>query len=131
MNYLLDTGVWLWSVFEPARISQAGHDILADSKQQLYLSPVTSWEVSIKAATGKLQLPEPPGSYVPTRMARQGLRPLPISHQHCLAVFGLPHHHRDPFDRLLVAQALVENLTLLTADREIKRYDVPLVWCGR
>ena len=131
MSFLLDTGVWLWSVSEPERIAQAGREILADSAQQLFLSPVTSWEVAIKAASGKLQLPEPPGSYVPTRMAHQGLRPLPISHRHCLAVYGLPRHHGDPFDRLLVAQALEENLTLLTADREIRKYDVPLIWCGR
>ncbi len=131
MSFLLDTAVWLWSVWEPTKMSQPARDILSDSAQEIFLSPVTSWEVAIKAASGKLQLPEPPGTYVPTRMVRQGLRPLPISHQHALVVFGLPPHHRDPFDRMLIAQALVENLTLLTADREIKKYDVPLLWCGR
>jgi PIN domain nuclease of toxin-antitoxin system len=64
-------------------------------------------------------------------MMMQGLRPLPVSHTHALAVFGLPRHHRDPFDRLLIAQSTVENMTLLTADREFKMYDVPLLWCGR
>ena len=131
MKYLLDTGVWLWSVGDPARMPPATREVLADRSQEIFLSAVTSWEVAIKAATGKLELPEPPTTYVPSRMVMQGLRPLPVSHQHALAVFRIPHHHRDPFDRLLMAQALVEDLTILTADREFKKYDVPILWCGR
>lgn len=131
MSYLLDTGVWLWSVSEPARLSSGTREILEDRTQELFLSAVTSWELAIKVATGKLQLPESPGSYVPSRMMMQGLRPLPISHTHALVVFELPLHHHDPFDRLLIAQAIVENMMLLTADREIRKYDVPLLWCGR
>ena len=64
-------------------------------------------------------------------MREQNLKPLSVTHSHAARVYELPPHHRDPFDRLLVAQALVENLTLLTADREIRKYGVPLVWCGR
>jgi PIN domain nuclease of toxin-antitoxin system len=131
MSYLLDTGVWLWSVWEPSRIPTVARNILEDRGEELFLSAVSSWELAIKVASGKLQLPEPPETYVPSRMMTQGLRPLPISHRHALAVFGLPLHHRDPFDRLLIAQSTVENMTLLTADREFKMYDVPLLWCGR
>ena len=131
MSYLLDTGVWLWSVWEPARMSRPARDIMADATQEIYLSAVTSWEVAIKTASGRLQIPEPPATYVPSRMVMQGLRPLPISHQHALAVFGLPMHHRDPFDRLLIAQAVVENMIVLTADGEFRKYDMPLLWCGR
>ena len=130
MSYLLDTGVWIWSVSEPARLSPVARELLEDRRQELFLSAVTSFELAIKVGIGKLQLPEPPGAYVPSRMMMQGLRPLPVSHRHALAVFDLPLHHRDPFDRLLVAQALVENMTLLTADREIEMYDVSLLWCG-
>jgi PIN domain nuclease of toxin-antitoxin system len=131
MNYLLDTGVWLWSVWEPERMSREAREVLAASAQAIFLSAVTSWELAIKAAAGKLKLPEAPSSYVPSRMVLQGLRPLPVSHQHALAVFGLPLHHRDPFDRLLIAQASVENMTVLTADREFRKYDIPVLWCGR
>jgi PIN domain nuclease of toxin-antitoxin system len=131
MKYLLDTGVWLWSVGDPARMPPAARKVLADRSQEIFLSAVTAWEVAIKAALGKLSLPQPPTTYVPTRMALQGLRPLPVSHQHALTVFGFPHHHGDPFDRLLIAQALAENLTILTADREFTKYDVPILWCGR
>jgi PIN domain nuclease of toxin-antitoxin system len=131
VRYLLDTGVWLWSVGEPSRISRKARDVLADVSQEMFLSAVTSWEVAIKAASGKLQLPEPPDLYVPRRMAAQGLRPLAVSHQHALAVFGLPAHHRDPFDRLLIAQGKVEEMTVISADRMFDRYPVQLLWAGQ
>ncbi len=131
MRYLLDTGVWLWSLREPERISRQGRAVLADLHQEVFLSAVTSWEVAIKSAAGKLKLLEAPGAYVPRRMADQGLRPLPISHQHALAVFGLPDHHRDPFDRLLIAQANLEDMILITADRMFEKYPVRLLWAGR
>jgi PIN domain nuclease of toxin-antitoxin system len=131
VRYLLDTGVWLWSLFESERISPRGRAVLADLSHEVFLSAVTSWEVAIKSGTGKLKLPEPPGTYVPRRMADQGIRPLPVSHQHALAVFGLPDHHHDPFDRLLIAQANLEDLILITADHMIKKYPVQLLWAGR
>ncbi len=131
MRYLLDTGVWLWSVWEPERIARKTRAVMADLHQDVFLSAVTSWEVAIKSAAGKLSLPEPPGSYVPRRMADQGLRPLPVSHQHALAVFSLPAHHRDPFDRLLIAQANLEDMVLITADRIFEQYPVQLLWAGR
>ncbi|MGA9964486.1 MAG: type II toxin-antitoxin system VapC family toxin [Terriglobales bacterium] len=129
--YLLDTGVWLWSVGEPSRMSHKAHDVIADVRQEIFLSAVTSWEVAIKAASGKLHLPEPPDLYVPRRMAAQGLRPLMVSHEHALAVFALPAHHRDPFDRLLIAQAKVEEMTLISADQMFDRYPVRLLWAGQ
>lgn len=131
MRYLLDTGVWLWSVLEPERIARKTREVIADLHQDVFLSAATSWEVAIKSAAGKLSLPESPGSYVPRRMADQGLRPLPISHQHALAVSSLPAHHRDPFDRLLIAQANLEDMVLITADRIFEEYPVQLLWAGR
>lgn len=104
---------------------------MADLNQEVFLSVVTAWEIAIKSASGKLHLPEPPGSYVPRRMVSQGLRPLAVSHHHTLAVFSLLPHHRDPFDRLLIAQAQVENLIVITSDRILKRYSVELLWAGR
>ena len=131
MTYLLDTGVWLWSVGEPSRISRKARDVMAEVGHAVFLSAVTSWEVAIKAASGKLHLPEPPDLYVPRRMLAQGLRPLPVSHEHALTVFALPAHHRDPFDRLLIAQAKVEDMTLISADRVFDRYPVRLLWAGQ
>ena len=131
MTYLLDTGVWLWSVGEPTRISPKAREVIVDVKQDVFLSAATSWEVAIKASSGKLHLPEPPDLFVPRRMASQGLRGLAVSHQHALTAFALPVHHRDPFDRLLIAQAQVEDMTLITADRMFDRYPVKVLWAGR
>jgi PIN domain nuclease of toxin-antitoxin system len=131
VKYLLDTGVWLWSLWDPDRISRKAHEALADLNHDIFLSAVTSWEVAMKTAVGKLTLPEVPGTYVPRRMADQGLRPLPVSHQHALAVLGLPDHHRDPFDRMLIAQANLEDMILITADHAIEKYPVRILWAGR
>jgi PIN domain nuclease of toxin-antitoxin system len=131
MKYLLDTGVWLWSLWDPDRLSRRSRAVLADFGHEIFLSAVTSWEVAIKSRAGKLHLPEAPGTYVPRRMADQGLRPLPVSHRHALAVFGLPDHHQDPFDRLLIAQSNLEDMILITADRLIEKYPVQILWAGR
>lgn len=113
------------------RTSEKARSVFADLGNDIFLSAASSLEIAIKSAAGKLQLPEPPGSYVPRRMADQGLRPLPVSHQHALAVFALPPHHRDPFDRLLIAQANLEDMILITADRMFQRYPVQILWAGR
>ena len=131
MTYLLDTGVWLWSLWEPERIARKAREVMVDLRQEVYLSAVTAWEIAIKSAAGKLRLPEPPASYLPRRMADQGVRPLVISHPHALAAHGLPVHHRDPFDRLLIAQANLEGMTIITADRIFEQYPVPVLWAGR
>ena len=130
MKYLLDTSVWLWSVGPVDRMNKQGRDLLADGKQELYLSAASAWEISIKAALGKLRLPESPISYVPTRLTKQGIRPLPIFQQHALAVCELPTHHTDPFDRLLIAQAQLEDMVILTADSVFEKYKVGVMWCG-
>ncbi|HXZ39731.1 MAG TPA: type II toxin-antitoxin system VapC family toxin [Terriglobales bacterium] len=130
MRYLLDTGVWLWSVFEPQRLSAKAHDVFADLDQEVFLSAASAWEIAIKSGSGKLRLPEPPTTYVPRRMTEQGVRPLAVSHQHALAVWNLPRHHRDPFDRLLIAQASLENMVLISSDRIFERYSVQLLWAG-
>jgi PIN domain nuclease of toxin-antitoxin system len=130
MRYLLDTSIWLWSVGAVEKINKQGRDLLADGQLEFYLSAASSWEISIKASSGKLPLPAPPPSYVPKRLAEQGITPLPILHQHALAVYNLPRHHTDPFDRLLIAQAQTEEMVILTADNVFRRYAVPIVWCG-
>ena len=129
--YLLDTGVWMWALDSFERLRPGAREILSDGREEIFLSAVTTWELSIKLALGKLKFPGPPAQTVPRLMAQQNLKPLSITHSHAAKVFDLPPLHGDPFDRLLIAQALVENLTILTADREFKKYTVPLFWCGR
>ena len=130
MKLLLDTQVWLWSLAEPERLNDQAQTLLADLHNQLYLSSASVWEISIKAALGKLPLPEPPTTYVTSRMKSQGILALDITYSHALEVFSLPTHHRDPFDRMLIAQSLVEKLPILTADPLFKVYDVEIVWSG-
>jgi PIN domain nuclease of toxin-antitoxin system len=130
MRYLLDTSIWLWSIGSVNKINQVGRDLLADGKQDLYLSAASSWEISIKASAGKLPLPGPPPSFIPKVLAEQGITTLPILQQHVLAVYDLPRHHSDPFDRLLIAQALTEEMVVLTSDSIFRKYAVAIVWCG-
>jgi PIN domain nuclease of toxin-antitoxin system len=131
MRFLLDTGIFLWSLGGVGRLNQEAQKLLAANKEEVYLSAATSWEINIKASLGKLQLPEPPQQYVPHRMALLGLRALQITHSHVLAVSDLPTHHRDPFDRLLVAQARSEGMVLMTADTMCAQYPVEILWCGK
>ena len=126
MKILIDTQCWLWLQASPGRFSAATLRLLADPDTEILLSVASSWEIAIKYALGKLALPEPPVAYVPSRLASSGTRGLPIQHAHALHAGALPPHHRDPFDRLLIAQAQLEQLTLLSADRQLAAYDVDL-----
>lgn len=130
MRLLLDTHCWLWMQAEPERLRPAVLDILADDDNDLYLSAASSWEIAIKYALGKLPLPEAPDVYVPDRIVSSGVIPLPVSHLAALRVAALPPHHRDPFDRLLVAQAQLEGATVVTADPAFGLYDVEVRWAG-
>ena len=124
MRLLLDTQVWLWMVVAPERLSPAARRLVALEDNELILSAASSWEIAIKHALGKLRLPGTPEALAPEWMARTGVTQLAVLHRHALRVASLPPHHRDPFDRLLIAQAQVEDLAVLTADREFERYDV-------
>jgi PIN domain nuclease of toxin-antitoxin system len=131
MRYLIDTGIFLWSLGNVGRLNHEAQEMLTANKEEVYLSAASSWEIAIKVALGKFQLPDPPQRYVPERMALLGLHALPITHIHTLAVSELPPHHKDPFDRLLIAQARSERMTLMTADRECTKYPVQILWCGK
>ncbi len=131
MKVLLDTHCWLWWHSQPEYLNDRSHRLISDSRNVVYLSAVSSWEIAIKCSLGKLELPEPPLEYVISRLAAQEITPLPIEHIHALRVATLPPIHRDPFDRLLVAQALVEKLPILTADPQLARYGARIVWAGR
>jgi len=131
MKYLLDTMVWLWSVSSARKIGPDGLKILQDGGEEIYLSASSSWEIAIKAKSGKVTLPEPPGRYLPKRLREQGIRSLPITQNHTLRVDDLPLYHNDPFDRILIAQAIEEQMVILTADRTFREYPIQLIWCGR
>lgn len=127
MTYLLDTHVWLWMLTDPSRIRPDLLSEFREGRSRLFLSAASSWEIAIKWAIGRLPLPDQPASYVPTRMQRSGVEGLPVEHAHALRVASLPKLHRDPFDRLLIAQAQLEGLTIVTVDPAFDAYDVSVV----
>lgn len=128
MNLLLDTPCWLWMQASPEKFSARARGILDDPDNVLLLSPVSAWEIASKYALGRLTLPIPPAEYVPSRMKSSGVDALALQHSHALQVASLPWHHQDPFDRLLIAQAQVEGLPILSADRQLAAYDVEIQW---
>jgi len=130
VRVLLDTHVFLWLQTEPERLGDR-LALVEDGATTLLLSVASSWEMAIKYALGRLPLPEPPARYVPTRMRAIGAEALPIEHSHALAVASLPPLHRDPFDRLLVAQATIAGVAILTADPAVAQYPAETLLVGR
>lgn len=124
MKLLLDTHVWLWMQAAPGRLSEPTRAMIEDTSNEVLLSAASAWEISIKFALGKLVLPVAPAEYVPSRMARSGTAGLPVMHRHALYVATLPPRHRDPFDRILVAQTELERAVLVTANTVFNRYDI-------
>ena len=123
---LLDTHVWLWSTGASHRLGARTRTLIEDSANELWLSVASAWEIAIKSKRG-LELGVEADEYVRSRLRLGRIRQLDIRLDHVLAVARLPEHHRDPFDRLLVAQAQAENLVLVTADPQLRRYDVPVL----
>ena len=127
MKILLDTHTWLWALGDRARFSPAGLGRLESKANRFYLSAASTWEIAIKVRLGRLRLPFEVGTYLHTRIALTPATRLAVAHEHALRLAELPLHHRDPFDRILVAQAQVEGLSIMTADRAFEPYGVPLV----
>ena len=124
MRLLLDTHVFLWAAAEPERIAPTVRALITDGANEVFVSAAVAWEIAIKHALGKLTLPIAPAVYVPARLATLGFIELPISAAHALAISGLPNHHNDPFDRIMIAQAQVEGMTFVSADQDALAYPV-------
>jgi PIN domain nuclease of toxin-antitoxin system len=131
MSYLLDTTVFVWLLKEPERLNRRALELLEDENNEVFLSSVTSWEVVIKSAMGKLTLPKKPDELFAEVFQNFRFQPLSITHAHSVAVGELVFHHRDPFDRMLIAQARSEKLVLMTADLMMQKYPVETLWCGK
>jgi len=128
MRLLLDTHIWLWAVMEPERLNPAIRTAI-ETEVELVLSVASLWEMAIKHAAGKLRIEGNLETFRLTVTRMRGTE-LVIRPEHALAAAALPLHHRDPFDRMLIAQATIENLTLVTADEMVKSYDGDLLWAG-
>ncbi len=128
---LLDTECWLWWHFHPDRLNDSAIAVLEERRSPALLSAASSWEMAIKVALGRLELPAAPERFVPEQLAEDGIDALAIQHAHALRVASLPAHHGDPFDRLLIAQGQLERCTIMTADQQFFQYDVELLWAGQ
>jgi len=128
MNALLDTHAFLWWIADDPRLSETARGFIADGTNDVYLSVVSAWEIVVKAAVGRIELPETASQFIPRHVTQNGFEILPIRFTHALAVADLPPVHRDPFDRLLIAQAISEGLAILTGDSEIEKYHVNIIW---
>jgi PIN domain nuclease of toxin-antitoxin system len=124
MKVLLDTHVWLWMWGEPERLRNEARSVLEDPATVLHVSAVTAWEMATKASSGRLRLPTSPDVWLSDSRHRGGVTELPITFDHATRAGSLPLHHRDPFDRMLVAQAQAEGLVLVTADRQLAPYEI-------
>ena len=131
MKYLLDTSVFLWVLTGEDKLNPRAQEILTSSSSEFHFSAVGTWEIAIKYALGALRLPKAPQEFVPHALRSWPMQTLNITHEHALRAGVLPMHHRDPFDRMLIAQTLVEEMTLLTADRAFQKYKVDLILCGK
>jgi PIN domain nuclease of toxin-antitoxin system len=124
MNYLLDTHVFLWMLSAPERLSTGAADVIRNPDRTVFVSAVTAVEISIKRALGKLDAPDS----LLAEISARGLRELPLRYAHGERLRTLDNHHADPFDRMLVAQALEEDLVLITHDNKLKPYPVRFLW---
>jgi PIN domain nuclease of toxin-antitoxin system len=128
MRVLIDTQIFLWGLLEPKRLSQQAKIFLKDTfENEIYLSHVSAWEIAIKYGIKKLDIPDVPERYVPDRVKEAGFIHLPIKLEHVLQTHSLPPIHKDPFDRLLVSQARVEGLTILTGDPHFAKYKIDVL----
>jgi PIN domain nuclease of toxin-antitoxin system len=125
---LLDTHAFLWAVSFPDKLSSNATDIIQNPENILFLSAASGWEIAIKCAIKKLDIPGNPADFVRTQMKITGITELPISMVHSLQTFDMPPHHKDPFDRMIVAQSLCEKLPIITCDIHICKYKVLTIW---
>jgi PIN domain nuclease of toxin-antitoxin system len=125
---LLDTHTFLWWITDDQRLSLRAREIIADGRNDLLFSAASGWEIAIKAGLGRLEVPDNLDRFMTEQLSRNAIQVLPVYLSHALRVYTLPDYHRDPFDRLLVSQAVLEKLALLSADPQIARYPVDLVW---
>ncbi len=128
MKALLDTHTFLWWITDTPKLSSQVHEIVSDGKNELFLSAASGWEIAVKAKLGRLQIPDKPELFISEQMVINAIQGLPIQISHAVHVYNIPTHHRDPFDRLLVSQAQLEGLPILTVDPLISQYQVKVIW---
>jgi len=128
VRLLLDTCTFLWLIVDAPDLSPRARELFRSPESDVYLSSVSAWEIAVKHSLGRLPLPEPPGRFVPAQREAHGVESLALDEESVLQVGRLPLLHRDPFDRMLVCQAIVHGLAILTPDPLVADYPVRIVW---
>lgn len=131
MRFLIDTHCFLWAISAPERLNEDAKEMITSDDHTGVLSSISAAEIAVKVSIGKLQAAPSAYEYVQSEIDDFDLQTLPLYVHHGLRVAELPLHHRDPFDRLLVAQAQAEGLPLMTADPKLAKYDVEIIWAGK
>ena len=128
MRILLDTCTFLWVITEAPELSARARELFADPANEVFLSSVSTWEISVKYALGRLPLPESPERFIPTQRKQHGVQTLPLEESATLHLVRLPELHKDPFDRMLICQAMIHGMVIMTPDALILQYPVPSTW---
>ncbi len=128
MKALLDTHAFLWWITDNPMLSSHVRKIISDGRNELFFSAASGWEIAIKAQLGRIKIPDKPEIFISEQMIANAIQSLPIQISHAFHVYNLPSYHRDPFDRMLIAQAQLEGLPILTNDPQISRYPVKVIW---
>jgi PIN domain nuclease of toxin-antitoxin system len=128
VKVILDTHTFLWWITDSDRLSARASAILSAPENTLLLSAASAWEIVLKQQIGKIKLPGPAEKYIPSQLTLNRIDTLPISLGHALRLADLPMHHRDPFDRILIAQSIAERVPIVTADPQFAQYTVKTIW---
>jgi PIN domain nuclease of toxin-antitoxin system len=128
MRLLLDTHSFLWFLLDDPKLSKTAKDSIADPDNDIEISPASYWEIAIKISLNKYSLPEPYEQFMERELATNQFRILPIEPKHTATLTRLPFHHRDPFDRLIIAQAMVEQIPVISGDAAFAAYPVTCIW---
>ncbi|HTD83727.1 MAG TPA: type II toxin-antitoxin system VapC family toxin [Gemmatimonadaceae bacterium] len=131
MKVLVDTHCWLWALARPEALNAEAAALLGDGETEVVFSAASVWEIAIKSALGKLRVFTHDSDSLFDILEEQPITRLPILHSHARHVASLPPHHGDPFDRLLIAQAQIESLPIMTADDQFLRYEIEVIWAAR
>jgi len=128
MKLLLDTCTFLWVITDAPDLSNRARELFSDPGNEVFLSAVSTWEIAVKYALGRLPLPQSPERYILEQREKHRITSLPLEEEETLYVNRLPEHHKDPFDRILVCQAIVHGMAILTPDEWITQYPIRYIW---
>jgi PIN domain nuclease of toxin-antitoxin system len=128
MAFLLDTCTFLWLIQQPDKLSSKAAEIIVNPHNEIYLSSISNWEILVKHQLGRLVLPNNPGDFLIEQRRLHRIKPLVLDEESVSCLIRLPQHHNDPFDRMLICQAIANNMTIITPDEKIQQYPLSLLW---